>query len=113
MPILVLKTQGGISYPLSNGKSLNLRGFGLINNVDSALWNECKNTYKQAIEQLTSDGFLIVSDSENNVTKNATADTMQQALDKQNKDIENNTQDIIVDSAGKKSKVGKVKIVQG
>lgn len=113
MPILVLKTQGGISYPLSNGKSLNLRGFGLINNVDSALWKECKEKHKATIEQMIGDGFLIVSDNENSATKNATADTMQQALDRQNKDIENNTQDIIVDSAGKKSKVGKVKIVQG
>ena len=38
---------------------------------------------------------------------------MQQALDKQNKDIENNVQDIVVESGGKKTKVGKVGITKG
>ena len=113
MPILVLKTQGGISYPLDNGKSLTLRGYGLINKVDSSVWKECKNKHKDTIQQMIEDGFLIVSDNENSATKNATDDTMQQVLDKQNKDIENNVQDIVLDNAGKKSKVGKVKIVQG
>lgn len=112
MPILVLKTQGGIKYPLDNGKSLELRGFGLINKVDSAIWKECKEKYKATIEQMIGDGFLIVSDNENSATKNATTDTMQQALDKQNKDIENNTQDIVVESGGKKTKIGKVSVTK-
>lgn len=113
MPILVLKTQGGIKYPLDNGKSLELRGFGLINKVDSAIWKECREKYKDTIEQMIGDGFLIVSDNENSATKNATADTMQKVLDKQNKDIENNAQDIVVESGGKKTKVGKVGIAKG
>ena len=113
MPILVLKTQGGISYPLDNGKSLTLRGYGLINKVDSLVWKECKEKHKDTIQQMIGDGFLIVSDNENSATKNATADTMQQALDKQNKDIENNVQDIVVESGGKKTKVGKVGITKG
>ena len=49
MPILVLKTQGGISYPLDNGKSLTLRGYGLINKVDSLVWKECKEKHKKGI----------------------------------------------------------------
>lgn len=113
MPILVLKTQGGISYPLDNGKSLTLRGYGLINKVNSLVWKECKNKHKDTIQQMIEDGFLIVSDNENSATKNATDDTMQQALDKQNKDIENNVQDIVVESGGKKAKVGKVGITKG
>lgn len=109
MPILVLKTQGGITYPLSNGKSLQLRGFGLINKVSAEEWKECKEKHKGAIEQLTSEGFLIVSDVENSATKNATNDLKQKVLDKQTKDIESNTQDIVINN----KKAGKVSIKKG
>lgn len=113
MPILVLKTQGGISYPLDNGKSLTLRGYGLINKVDSSVWKECKEKHKDTIQQMIEDGFLIVSDNENSATKNATDDTMQQALDKQNKAIENNKQDIVIEEGGRKRKIGRVGVKEG
>ena len=64
MPILVLKTQGGISYPLDNGKSLTLRGYGLINKVDSSVWKECKEKHKNIVAK-DDDMNMIIEISKN------------------------------------------------
>lgn len=90
MAIVILKTQSGIKYPLDNGEAVTLKGYGLMNKVDNALWNRVKLKYKSTIDQLIGDGFLVESASETSETKNGVADTMQKTLDKQNKDIAKN-----------------------
>ena len=77
------------------------------------MWKECKEKHKDTNQQMIEDGFLIVSDNENSATKNATDDTMQQVLDKQNKAIENNKQDIVIDEGGRKRKIGRVGVKEG
>lgn len=84
--IVVLKSNANIAFEV-NGHTHIIKGYGVINEIDPIAWNDIKTAYAQSIEQMSDDGYLIVSDSKNASTKNASGDTMQNIVNKQKKDI--------------------------
>lgn len=83
MPIILLKTTGGLDLETSKGK-LSLKGFGLLNNVSNEIWQEAKKN--NAVQDMLDKGFLIESSKE---TQNVTSDTLQDVQKKQDKQKNN------------------------
>ena len=83
MPIILLKTTGGLDLETSKGK-LSLKGFGLFNNVSNEIWQEAKKN--NAVQDMLDKGFLIESSKE---TQNVTSDTLQDVQKKQDKQKNN------------------------
>lgn len=83
MPIILLKTTGGLDLETSKGK-LSLKGFGLLNNVSSEIWQEAKKN--NAVQDMLDKGFIIESNKE---TQNITSDTLQDVQKKQDKQKNN------------------------
>lgn len=83
MPIILLKTTGGLDLETSKGK-LSLKGFGLLNNVSNEIWQEAKKN--NAVQDMLDKGFLIESGKE---TQNVTSDTLQDVQKKQDKQKNN------------------------
>lgn len=84
--IVVLKSNANISFDVE-GRTHIIKGYGVINEIDPITWNDIKTAYAQSIEQMSADGYLVVSDTKNASTKNASDDTMQSIVNKQKKDI--------------------------
>ena len=83
MPIILLKTTGGLDLETSKGK-LSLKRFGLLNNVSNEIWQEAKKN--NAVQDMLDKGFLIESSKE---TQNVTSDTLQDVQKKQDKQKNN------------------------
>ncbi len=83
MPIILLKTTGGLDLETSKGK-LSLKSFGLLNNVSNEIWQEAKKN--NAVQDMLDKGFIIESSKE---TQNVTSDTLQDVQKKQDKQKNN------------------------
>lgn len=87
MPIVVLKTNSNISFDVGSNTHV-IKGYGVLNEIDSNTWETIKTKYKDSITQMCDDGFMIVSNnkSDSNI-KNSKDDTLQNVINKQKKDI--------------------------
>lgn len=77
--LILLKTTAGLNISTSKG-TLNLKGFGLLNEVSNELWAEAKKS--QCVRDMLDNGYIVESSDH---TENAKADTIAEAQSKQAK----------------------------
>lgn len=86
--IVVLKTNGGLDLCFE-GKILSLKGWGELNQVSDSVWQSVEKENKEMLSKMQDEGFLFVSKSKEAKTRNAKDDTLQNAKDKQEKEMKN------------------------
>ena len=80
--VVLLKTLGGLSVPLSNGSSITLKGNGLINQVEASIWQELKQN--ATIKDMLEKGYIVEGEAKQD---NARADVLDKVAQKQSRDI--------------------------
>ena len=80
--LVILKTIGGLDTPLSNGKTLTLKGCSVINDIDNDLWKIAKEN--DTIKDMLEKGFIV----ESTKSENALTDMVDDIKTKQTKDKE-------------------------
>lgn len=91
MPAIISKSTCAIEYPLSNGKSVLLKGYGFVDEIDNNLWKQALKEYP-CLHELVDNGDIIVSNVANNKkhSDEALHDAMNDVKNKQIKDIADN-----------------------
>lgn len=79
--VVLLKTFGGIKFPLKNGKQVVLVGNSFFNQIDDSLWSQCKKEH-QNIDTMIKDGFIIESKSKDTELQE---DSKEDAINNQKK----------------------------
>lgn len=87
---ILIKNINGVDYPLSNGKTLSLKGGCFMNEVEKAEFDLLKKEYP-SFNKAVDEGFIVVSEAKSKVKENvAVDDTLQNTLNKQEAEQGNN-----------------------